>query len=167
MSNQPKSQATRCTATTRGGQPCRGWAVPGTDPPRCAPHGGVAARPGAPEGNQNACTHGMYAKQWGRACPEWNPAARQSARCLRSRCRSHRCSPLSHSAAECRRRRSRPDHGLYIIRDMLNKYRILSGYIDRHQAELSLPALLHSLNQQGQIATRISRLLRDQTHPRS
>jgi hypothetical protein len=28
----------RCTAIKRNGEPCRGWAVPGTDPPRCAPH---------------------------------------------------------------------------------------------------------------------------------
>ena len=78
MSNQPKSHATRCTATTRGGQPCRGWAVPGTDPPRCAPHGGVAARPGAPEGNQNARTHGGYAKKWGRDLPGMESGARHN-----------------------------------------------------------------------------------------
>ncbi|MBN1640377.1 MAG: hypothetical protein JXA09_04005 [Anaerolineae bacterium] len=35
----------RCTATTRRGQPCRAWAVQGSDPPRCAAHGGSAPPP--------------------------------------------------------------------------------------------------------------------------
>jgi glucans biosynthesis protein len=50
----------RCTATCADGSPCRAWAVHGTDPPRCAPHGGSKARVGAPKGNQNARTHGFY-----------------------------------------------------------------------------------------------------------
>lgn len=32
----------RCTATTARGQPCKRWAVRGSDPPRCAAHGGAA-----------------------------------------------------------------------------------------------------------------------------
>lgn len=32
---------TRCTATTTRGQPCKRWAVRGSDPPRCAAHGGA------------------------------------------------------------------------------------------------------------------------------
>jgi hypothetical protein len=51
---------TRCTATTRAGRPCRAWAVAGTDPPRCAPHGGGARPVGAPPNNRNAEKHGMY-----------------------------------------------------------------------------------------------------------
>lgn len=31
----------RCTALTNAGRPCQAWAVRGTDPPRCAAHGGV------------------------------------------------------------------------------------------------------------------------------
>jgi hypothetical protein len=43
------------------GTPCQAWAVHGTDPPRCAAHGGTDKRIGAPEGNQNALKHGYYA----------------------------------------------------------------------------------------------------------
>lgn len=31
----------RCTAVTNAGRPCQAWAVHGTEPPRCAAHGGV------------------------------------------------------------------------------------------------------------------------------
>ena len=31
----------RCTALTNAGRPCQAWAVHGTDPPRCAAHGGM------------------------------------------------------------------------------------------------------------------------------
>jgi hypothetical protein len=51
----------RCMATRADGSPCRAWAVHGSDPPRCAPHGGGRAPVGAPLGNQNARTHGFYA----------------------------------------------------------------------------------------------------------
>ena len=51
--------STRCTATTKDDQPCRAWAVAGTDPPLCSAHGG-GSRPGAAPGNQNAVKHGFY-----------------------------------------------------------------------------------------------------------
>ncbi len=51
----------RCTATCADGSPCRAWAVRGTDPPRCAAHGGASRPVGAPPGNQNALKHGYYA----------------------------------------------------------------------------------------------------------
>ena len=54
---------TRCTATTRAGRPCRAWAVAGTDPPRCAPHGGGARPVGAPPNNRNAEKHRLYSSQ--------------------------------------------------------------------------------------------------------
>ena len=54
------STTPRCTATTRAGRPCRAWAVKGTDPPRCASHGGTANKIGAPPGNTNAQTHGAF-----------------------------------------------------------------------------------------------------------
>ena len=62
--DQPAAQETcrRCTATCADGSPCRAWAVRGSDPPRCSPHGGGAAPVGAPPGNQNALTHGFYAR---------------------------------------------------------------------------------------------------------
>ena len=53
-----KIHCTAMTKTTR--RPCKAWAVGGTKPPRCASHGGVSASPGAPEGNKNAQTHGLY-----------------------------------------------------------------------------------------------------------
>ena len=57
----------RCTATTRAENQCRAWAVPGTQPPRCAAHGGTKKAPGAPPGNQNARTHGFYSATSGLA----------------------------------------------------------------------------------------------------
>jgi hypothetical protein len=36
--------------------------VQGSDPPRCAAHGGTTARIGAPPGSQNALKHGYYAE---------------------------------------------------------------------------------------------------------
>lgn len=45
---------TRCTATTTKGRPCKGWAVRGTDPPRCAPHGGTVRPHGMPEDRGDA-----------------------------------------------------------------------------------------------------------------
>ncbi len=60
--DQPQHRRpTRCTALRADGLPCRTSAVRGTDPPRCAPHGGGRAPVGAPRGNQNARTHGLYA----------------------------------------------------------------------------------------------------------
>ena len=50
----------RCTATTAKHQPCQAWAVPGSQPPLCAAHGGASKLPGAPQGNKNALKHGFY-----------------------------------------------------------------------------------------------------------
>jgi len=50
-----------CGATTRAGKPCRAAATPGSNPPRCAAHGGTGKKPGAPARNQNARKHGFYA----------------------------------------------------------------------------------------------------------
>ena len=41
----------RCMAIKPDGDPCRAWAIRGSDPPRCAAHSGKV---GAPSGNQNA-----------------------------------------------------------------------------------------------------------------
>lgn len=51
-----------CTATCADGSPCRAWAVRGSDPPRCSPHGGGRRPVGAPKGNQNARSHGFFAR---------------------------------------------------------------------------------------------------------
>ena len=52
----------RCEATTAAGRPCRAWAVRDTEPPRCSAHAGRTTGAGAPDGNQNARTHGFYAR---------------------------------------------------------------------------------------------------------
>lgn len=52
----------RCTALKADGTPCKAWAMPDTDPPVCAAHGGGRKRPGAPVGNRNALKHGFYAQ---------------------------------------------------------------------------------------------------------
>ena len=59
-STLPATSPLRCTATTKAGIPCRAWAVKGTQPPRCAAHGGGRRPAGAPRGNQTAREHGAY-----------------------------------------------------------------------------------------------------------
>lgn len=54
------SDKIKCTAVTAAGKPCKGWAITGSMPPRCAPHSGIT---GAPKGNTNAVTHGFYQKR--------------------------------------------------------------------------------------------------------
>ena len=56
----PRSRSVRCTAFTRAGNPCKAWAVRGSDPPRCSLH--AIGRPpgGGRPGSQNARTHGAY-----------------------------------------------------------------------------------------------------------
>jgi len=41
MTMMTSTSKQRCTALTKAGRPCQAWAVHGTDPPRCAAHGGV------------------------------------------------------------------------------------------------------------------------------
>jgi hypothetical protein len=52
--------ARRCSALNPDGQPCRAWAVRGSEPPLCSAHGGHNVGAGAPPGNQNRRTHGFY-----------------------------------------------------------------------------------------------------------
>ena len=52
-------ELTKCTATTAKGNPCKAWAIRGSNPPLCAPHSGLA---GGTKGNQNAVKHGYYRK---------------------------------------------------------------------------------------------------------
>jgi hypothetical protein len=59
----------RCTATRADGSPCQAWAVRSSHPPRCAPHGGGRTPACAPPGNQNARTHGFYARDAGPPSP--------------------------------------------------------------------------------------------------
>ena len=50
-----------CSQLTAAGEPCRAWAIRGSDPPLCSAHAGRNVGAGAPLGNQNARTHGFYA----------------------------------------------------------------------------------------------------------
>ena len=55
----PMLASLRCGARTRAGKPCSAPAVDGRT--RCRMHGGAQGS-GAPPGNQNAVTHGLYTK---------------------------------------------------------------------------------------------------------
>ena len=55
--------SSRCGMTKKDGTACKAWAVRGSDPPRCVAHGGGKGKVGAPVGNANARTHGVYATQ--------------------------------------------------------------------------------------------------------
>ena len=69
--------ATRCSAKTASGHPCRAWAVHDTDPPLCSAHGGGKRPVGAPQGNRNAEKHGWYSQQ--RPSPDASPDSNPSA----------------------------------------------------------------------------------------
>lgn len=63
MSTSRGASRSRPCSHVADGQPCRAWAVRGSEPPRCAAHrvdGGPAV--GAPPGNANRVTHGAYAR---------------------------------------------------------------------------------------------------------
>jgi hypothetical protein len=49
----------RCTAVCLDGSPCRAWAVHGTQPPRCAAHGGAGHRDSVPLGREIELTRGF------------------------------------------------------------------------------------------------------------
>jgi uncharacterized protein YjcR len=54
----------KCTATTAKGDPCKAWAVKGTEPPRCSAHAKRNVGAGAPAGNSNARKHGFYSRAY-------------------------------------------------------------------------------------------------------
>ena len=51
----------RCSRLKGDGGPCKAWAMPNSEPPVCASHGGRGV--GAPRGNQNRRTHGLYRRR--------------------------------------------------------------------------------------------------------
>jgi hypothetical protein len=55
-----KSPPQKCTQSTRNGNPCRAWAIRGSDPPTCATHAGRTKTAGAPLANVNRQAHGFY-----------------------------------------------------------------------------------------------------------
>ena len=48
MSSRAVSVSRKCSASNADGSACRAWAVSGSEPPRCAAHGGDAGQVGAP-----------------------------------------------------------------------------------------------------------------------
>jgi len=52
--------AQKCTGKKPNGTPCKAWATPGSDPPRCHDHPKNSRKAGAPKGNKNAEKHGAY-----------------------------------------------------------------------------------------------------------
>ena len=56
----PMLLSQRCGARTRSGRPCQSPAVHGKK--RCRMHGGAPGS-GAPRGNENAKTHGLYTRE--------------------------------------------------------------------------------------------------------
>jgi hypothetical protein len=108
--------------------------VRGSDPPRCAAHGGTRARIGAPPGNQNALKHGFYARG---ACEE--------------------------RLGETDPDEVPPDEWTIetVILDLCIKQARLSRYIEVHMEDLRADKLARFLRLHGQNASRLGRLLRD------
>ena len=160
------TQSLRCTATTRKGQPCRAWAVPGTDPPRCAAHGGVASKPGAPSGNQNAVTHGFYARNWGMGHRTAELGSKLPPDGIGVQNLNQKSSVPGEDAPgdqdDLIIANSLTEVITYVTEDLVNKYIVLSKYINKNFEELSPPAMTHLLSLHAQMASRIGRLLRDQ-----
>jgi len=62
MHQIPSSKKRLCSHLTKGGQPCRAWAIRGSDPPVCSIHARKTVSPGAPSGNTYALKHGYYSR---------------------------------------------------------------------------------------------------------
>lgn len=52
----------KCSHLTKKGNPCRAWAITGSDPPACSAHSRANRGAGAPAGNQNRIDHGFYGR---------------------------------------------------------------------------------------------------------
>jgi hypothetical protein len=113
--------------------------VRGSDPPRCAAHGGTKKRIGAPLGSQNALKHGFYAQ---RECEE----------------RLGETSPDEASLGDVAPREWSIET---IILDLCIKQARLSKYTELHSADLSAEELARFLQIHGQNASRLGRLLRN------
>lgn len=57
----PNADKRKCSAVCKNGNPCRAWALVGSDPPLCTIHAGKTVGVGGQWGNQNALKHGLYA----------------------------------------------------------------------------------------------------------
>jgi hypothetical protein len=118
--------------------------VQGSEPARCAAHGGTSARIGAPPGNQHALKHGFYVGRAGEEAPgEVSPGDIPL----------DRVSPGEVSPGEWSIET--------VILDLCIKQAGLSRYIEVHSEDLSADELARFLQIHGQNASRLGRLLRD------
>jgi len=146
----PAVKGRRCTATTAAGLPCRAYAVRGSEPPRCAPHGGGRRPVGGQAGNSNALKHGVYA-----ASAPPSGADRTEAGASPS---------LAPTRDVDRGARERLDGR---IADLDRRLDQLSRYIDRFSIGDGSPGTLtiqdfsRLIALQGELLSRIMRLLRD------
>ena len=155
------TRSKRCTAVRADGEPCRAWAVRGTDPPRCAAHGGTDSPIGAPRGNTNALKHGYYARP--------STLRRVAARIVEDEAVGPE-RDLESTGPE-RESLDAIEGGVpsalqgwsieTVIIDLSISQAFLSRYIRVHQEDLTVEQLGGMLRIQGQNASRLGRLLRD------
>jgi len=146
------ARSKRCTALRADGEPCRAWAVRGSDPPRCGAHGGTDAPIGAPPGNTNALKHGAYAdpstlRRVVASIPD-DDVAKLDDFLLPGGLDPGRLSDLQGWSIEI------------LITDVSLKLAVLSRYIHAHMEDLTVEQLGGLLRIHGQNASRLGRLLR-------
>jgi hypothetical protein len=166
-----------CTAIRRDGEPCRAWAIPGTEPPRCAAH----RRPPAPDVDA-AIVPGKntFAADSPRRCSATTAAGRP---CLGWAVRGSD-PPLCPAHGGGRRGPGAPPgndnawvHGFYaattraldtideIIADLAEKQILLSDFITEALSDpdgrVTADGLMRVFALHGQNASRLGRLLRD------
>lgn len=143
----------RCTAVRADGEPCRAWAVRGSDPPRCGVHGGTNAPIGAPARNTNALQHGAYAdrstlRRIAADVVEDDPAD------LEEFLRPGGLEGRDPGAVE-------GWHIETVILDLSLKLAVLSRFIHANLDDLTVEQFGGLLRIHGQNASRLGRLLRD------
>jgi hypothetical protein len=147
------ARSKRCTAVRADGEPCRAWAVRGSDPPRCSVHGGTDAPIGAPGGNANALQHGAYAdpstlRRIAADVVEDDPAELEEF--------------LRPGGLEGRDPRRIEGWSIETaILDLSLKLAVLSRFIHAHLDELTVEQFGGLLRIHGQNLSRLGRLLRD------
>jgi hypothetical protein len=147
------TRSKRCTAVRADGDPCRAWAVRGSDPPRCGVHSGTDAPIGAPLGNANALKHGAYAdpstlRRLAADIPD-DDVAELDEFFLPGGLDRGRLRDLEGWSIEV------------LIIDVSLKLAILSRYIHAHMEDLTVEQLGGLLRIHGQNASRLGRLLRE------
>ena len=176
----PAKTCTPCTATTSAGFPCRAWAVRGSDPPRCAPHGGGRWRIGALDDNTNALKHGVYAASSLLPDPQGPPTAVSGAAPLLppvenalQRVESGAAADLDLSPSSVEEALQRPRTGLGArlaarIVELERRVDQLSAYLDQFTVgdgtagTITIQDYAKLVALHGQLCSRLARLLRDE-----